>query len=89
MIIMFALNSGTIRNILLKKSMLWLGEMSFSLYLTHFIVILALVHLLYGRMNFILLLFLCLLTSVVTARGFFIVIERPSMNLGRKISRKL
>jgi peptidoglycan/LPS O-acetylase OafA/YrhL len=86
-VIVFGMNSEAFRKFLLRKPLLGLGEMSFSLYLTHFIVILALMHGFYGKINYSLLLIACLVASLLFSRLFFIAVERPSMNLGRRVSR--
>jgi peptidoglycan/LPS O-acetylase OafA/YrhL len=61
--------------------------MSYSLYLVHFIVLLVLVHVFYGKVNITVLLSLFLVSSLAAARIFFIAVERPCMNLGRKLSK--
>ncbi|MFZ0304868.1 MAG: acyltransferase [Terracidiphilus sp.] len=85
--IVISLNSIRAGKILLSKPALWLGEMSYSLYLIHFVVLLVLVHLLYGKLNITLLLFICLIASLAVARVFFVAVERPCMNLGRRLSK--
>jgi peptidoglycan/LPS O-acetylase OafA/YrhL len=85
--IVFALNSARVGKILLSRPVLWLGQMSYSLYLVHFIVLLVLVHVFYGKVNITVLLSLFLVSSLAAARIFFIAVERPCMNLGRKLSK--
>ncbi len=85
--IVFALNSDRVSKLLLSKPARWLGEMSYSLYLIHFVVLLTLVYAFYGKVNITVLLVICLLSSLAAARVFFIAVERPSMNLGRKLSK--
>jgi peptidoglycan/LPS O-acetylase OafA/YrhL len=87
--IVFALDSAAAGKILQSRPALWLGEMSYSLYLVHFIVLLVLVHLFYGKINLTILLLCCLLVSLAFARIFFITVERPCMNLGRKLSKRM
>jgi peptidoglycan/LPS O-acetylase OafA/YrhL len=85
--IVFAMNSDRVGRLLLNGPTRWLGKVSYSLYLTHFIVLLVLVHAFYGKVNILLLLFICLVTSLAVAQAFYVAVERPSMNLGRRLSK--
>ena len=85
-LIVFSLNSELCRRILLSRPVHALGEMSYSVYLLHFIVLLVLVHSLYGEAP-LLLIFVLYLVAVVSASWvFYRVVERPFMTLGRRIS---
>jgi peptidoglycan/LPS O-acetylase OafA/YrhL len=88
-IIVAAIHSNTLRRMLLQRWIVWLGEMSYSLYLTHFIVLLLMVHMLYGRVPLTLLLALYLPASFVLSRMFYVAVERPSMNLGRRLCHRM
>jgi peptidoglycan/LPS O-acetylase OafA/YrhL len=85
--IVFALNSARVGKFLLSGPTRWLGKVSYSLYLTHFIVLLVLVHAFYGKVNITLLLFICLVVSLAVAQVFFAAVEKPCMNLGRTLSK--
>ena len=64
-----------------------LGRISYSLYLTHNIVILALGHLLYGRVSDPALIVLMMATSIAAAEVFWRTVEAPSMRLGQRLTR--
>ena len=85
-LIVLSLNSGTIKRVLLWGPVKALGTMSYSVYLTHFIVLLTLVHLLYGRLPLIAILGLSLAATLVVSAACYRLVELPSMNLGRRLS---
>jgi peptidoglycan/LPS O-acetylase OafA/YrhL len=64
----------------------FLGEVSYSLYLWHFVVVLYCVHLLYGKLPLLVILCLALILSIAVSSFSYRWIEKPSMNLGRKLS---
>lgn len=73
---------------LLKISMLkFLGSISYSLYLIHPIVLLAIVHLFGNEMRLKFLIPVVVITSILVATFMYKLIEIPSMKLGRQISK--
>jgi peptidoglycan/LPS O-acetylase OafA/YrhL len=64
----------------------FLGEVSYSLYLWHFVVILYCVHLLYGKVPLWTILCLSFVLSIAVSRCSYLWIELPSMAIGRKLS---
>ena len=85
-LIIASMNSPLLKRILHWPPIHWLGEMSYSLYLLHFVVLLYCVHLLYGKIPLPVILLLTLLLSLVVSRLSYRYIELPSMNLGRRLS---
>lgn len=63
----------------------WLGKVSFSLYLTHLLVLLSVFHLLNGKLPAAYLFLIVIAASLLIAEVFHNLVERPSMKLGRKI----
>lgn len=63
----------------------WLGKVSFSLYLTHLLVLLSVFHLLNEQLPFWVLLLVVISFSLIFAEIFYLLVEKPSMRLGRKI----
>lgn len=63
----------------------WLGKVSFSLYLTHLLVLLTVFHLLHDRLPILVLVLIVIPTSLVVAEVFYRLVEQPSMQLSRKI----
>lgn len=87
-LIVFALAWPRMRALLAWKPVRLLAEMSYSLYLLHFVVLLAGARLLYGHMPLPLLLLLCLIVSLAVARCAFVWVERPGIRLGRSVSER-
>jgi peptidoglycan/LPS O-acetylase OafA/YrhL len=85
-LIVICLNSPSCKRILHWPPIHFLGEISYSLYLWHFIVLLFCVHLLYGKMPLWVIISLALVLSILVSWCSYIWIEKPSMNLGRKLS---
>lgn len=80
-----SLNSAWLKRILSWSPILFLGKMSYSLYLWHFIVMLYCVHLLYGRMPLGAILGLTFVVSLLVSWGSYRWIELPSIAAGRRI----
>ncbi|EST12766.1 acyltransferase family protein [Sporolactobacillus laevolacticus] len=87
-LIIFALNSKRLRAILKIKPLLFLGKISYSLYLIHPIVLLLFVHLLYGLIPLPLILISIPITAISIATIMHRLIEVPSIQLGKLLSRK-
>jgi peptidoglycan/LPS O-acetylase OafA/YrhL len=64
----------------------WLGKVSYSLYLTHNIVLLAVVHLLFGRVGGSTLLLVVLVASLFAAAIAQRCVETPAIQLAARIS---
>jgi peptidoglycan/LPS O-acetylase OafA/YrhL len=64
----------------------WLGKVSYSLYLTHNIVLLAAVHLLFGRVGGSTLLLVVVVASLVVAAIAWRLVEAPAMRLAARVS---
>lgn len=88
-LIVFSLNSAPLRRILFWPPIHALGKMSYSVYLLHFIVMLLLVHLLYGRIPLLPILMLCLVVTIAVSWAFYRYVEMPSISLGRRLSGRL
>jgi peptidoglycan/LPS O-acetylase OafA/YrhL len=83
------LNSDRARALLRNPVLQWLGRVSYSLYLTHLMVLLALVYTLYNVLPMWLILLLVLTVSLVTAEIFNRWIEMPSARLGKRMADRL
>lgn len=66
----------------------WLGQISFSLYLVHVIVLMLAVHLFYGILDDLCLTFIIMITSLGVAQLYYILIERTSIILGSFLAGK-
>jgi peptidoglycan/LPS O-acetylase OafA/YrhL len=87
--IIAALGSDKIKNFLTLKPFLFLGKVSFSLYLYHNVVLYALIYLLFGKINLVAIYFISFTVTIIVSYIFWYVIERPCIRLGKLISIKL
>jgi peptidoglycan/LPS O-acetylase OafA/YrhL len=85
-LMIISMNSASCKRVLSWRPIHFLGEVSYSLYLWHFVVILYCVHLLYGKTPLWVILCLALVLSITVSWCSYRWIEVPSMNLGRKLS---
>jgi peptidoglycan/LPS O-acetylase OafA/YrhL len=66
----------------------WMGRRSFSLYLMHVPVLLALVNVLNLQKPHFALIFLYVPFTVLLTEGFYRAVERPMLNLSRSVKKK-
>ena len=74
------------RSVLENKLLLWLGRISYSLYLSHVVVILTLGNLLHRIVPISWLLIAIFPVALVLASGLFRFVERPAISLGHKLA---
>ena len=86
MLIVFAINNRPFHRFLTSRSIHYLGERSYSLYLIHGTILFAFIHTLMGRVRLDLLLLLYLVTTLLVTEIFYRLIERPTMQLGRRLT---
>ena len=67
---------------------LWLGDISYSLYLIHLPVLMSMLYLLYGHVSLIWIIALSFPAMLIAGHFMHYLIERPSMKLGRKLTRR-
>lgn len=85
-LMIIGINSALCKRFLSWGPIHFLGEISYSLYLWHSVVLLFCVHLLYGRIPLLAILCLFLVLSIPVSWLSYRWIEVPSMNLGRRLS---
>jgi peptidoglycan/LPS O-acetylase OafA/YrhL len=87
-LIVLALNTEVVQRFLSRPTLLWLGKISFSLYLTHAIVIQVVVRILHGKVPLYgsLLLASALILPVAFAAFYFV--EEPTLRISRSIGKK-
>ena len=68
---------------------LWLGKVSYSLYLIHVPILIAAAHLLIGTMPMIQILALAGATALCASEIFYRLIELPSIKIGRLMAEKI
>lgn len=71
------------------KPLVWLGERSFSLYLIHVPLLLAIVHGFAGKMPIGFILVAALAACLVGAELFWLFIERPAITASRSAGRRI
>jgi peptidoglycan/LPS O-acetylase OafA/YrhL len=86
--IMLAINGGAVHAVLERQPLAWLGKVSYSLYLTHNIVLLAVIHTLFGRVGATMLLTVVVAACLLVAGLSWWLVEAPAMWLGRVVSRR-
>ena len=88
-LLLAASQSTRIRHILHHPMVLRLGEVSYSLYLVHMIVLLAIVHSYWGRVSMLAMLPVMISCTYIGAELFHRCIELPTIKLGRRLERTL
>ncbi|KFM99023.1 acyltransferase [Bacillus clarus] len=86
LIILSALSSRLFSKLLLIKPVQFIGEISYSLYLVHPIVLLTTVHIFYGKTSVPLILLISFLFTMVVSVLCYKFIEIPSIKIGRKLA---
>ncbi|WP_282942335.1 acyltransferase [Paenibacillus sp. RC67] len=86
-IIVFAMYSATFTRILKNKGINFLGKISYSLYLVHLIVLFTCIHLLHSTLPIWIIYIICVIVTLVISSLMYFTIEKPSMNLGRFLTR--
>ncbi|MDR3547984.1 MAG: acyltransferase [Candidatus Pacebacteria bacterium] len=86
-LIVVSLSSSSIHRVLLWFPIRTLGTMSYSVYLLHYIVMLLLVHLLYGKLPLLVIFSFCIVVVLAVSRAFFLFVETPAIAMGRRLSQ--
>lgn len=87
--IILALSSDVFSKILLKRPLTYLGDISYSLYLIHVVVLFLMLNLFYLRMPLAVVLAAALALSLLTAHISYKYVEMPSIKLGKYLSRRI
>jgi peptidoglycan/LPS O-acetylase OafA/YrhL len=87
-LIVAALSSKIASQILLLKPIAFLGRISYSLYLFHFLIILGMVRLFDNILHLWLTLLMVLPISFLTATVAYYGLEQPSINLWKQLTSK-
>jgi peptidoglycan/LPS O-acetylase OafA/YrhL len=86
-IILFSLSLNTFSKFLLRKPIHFLGKISYSLYLYHCIVLFTITHLLFSKISIWVIWTLALIGSLLISSLSYFLIEKASINLGKKLTR--
>ena len=88
LLIWLALQPGLIQRVLLRPALVWLGTISFSLYLIHVPVLALLFNGLHDRLPPAAICALSIAVALPAAYLFYLFVERPAHRLARLIGRK-
>jgi peptidoglycan/LPS O-acetylase OafA/YrhL len=85
--IIYAIGSINLSSLLLKKPLIFLGKISYSLYLIHIIVLFSFMYLFYGSIPNVLIYLLTIFVSLLLSALSWRFIESPSIALGKRITK--
>jgi peptidoglycan/LPS O-acetylase OafA/YrhL len=85
----FALCSSAIQAALSRPVVRWLGKISYSLYLSHGVVLLLMINLFYPRVSFVEIVLICAPVSFLVATGLYSFVELPAIEFSRVMGRRL
>lgn len=85
--IVASLASTKLSSGLTHPGFVFLGKISYSLYLTHLVVMLTFAHALHGRLSNVMILSISFIGAIIVAAVCWFMIERPSMQLGKYLTR--
>lgn len=83
--ILLALSSKTFSSILKNKVLTWLGDISYSLYLVHALILLSFINTFYNKVDLILLVGLSFVVTLFVSHLMYKYVETPSIKLGRAL----
>jgi peptidoglycan/LPS O-acetylase OafA/YrhL len=83
------MRSETARSFLRHPALLWLGKVSYSLYLSHLVILLAAVYLLHNVLPMAAILALVVVLSLGAAQLLNRTVELPSSALGKRLAARL
>ncbi|MFQ6339866.1 acyltransferase family protein [Bacillus sp. AF62] len=86
-IIISALSNGIFSKFLLNKGLNFIGKISYSLYLFHFIVLAACIKMFYSVMPIAVILTLVFIISLIVSTISYYFIEIPSIKYGKTLAR--
>jgi peptidoglycan/LPS O-acetylase OafA/YrhL len=86
-LIVVALYSRTISAGLCNATPLWLGKISYSMYLVHGTVLYALAAMLGSRINHLMLFAIYLPAAILLSWGFYFLVEAPFTRMSRKVTQ--
>lgn len=84
-IIVLAIQWKAMQDAVAFKPFIWLGRISYSLYLTHFIVLEFFVRVLNGKVPLLVSVMIAFLTAFIVAEIFHRLVEAPAIGLSRRI----
>ncbi|WML51607.1 acyltransferase [Neobacillus sp. PS3-12] len=88
LIILLSLSSKAFSGLLLLKPIHFLGKISYSLYLVHPVILITMVHILFGTIPKQLILFISFIISLLVSWLCYKFIEKPAITLGKYLTKQ-
>lgn len=88
-LLILCIQSPSARRFLGRPALMWLGKVSYSLYLVHLIVLIAAVYVLHDVLPIALILALVTISSLVLAEVLHRYVEMPSNQLGKRLAKRI
>lgn len=88
-LIMLAISSSFFSKVLKNKLIIFLGKISYSLYLTHLTVLFASVHILYGILPMWIILLIVISFTLVVSSFLYYWVEKPAIKLGKFLTKNI
>jgi peptidoglycan/LPS O-acetylase OafA/YrhL len=88
-IIMCVVSFPRLQRALSLRPMLWLGDISYSFYLIHMPVLMSLIYLLYPFIPLEWIICLAMPLMLIAGHRMYLLVERPSLQLGRALSQRM
>ncbi|SDP05863.1 Peptidoglycan/LPS O-acetylase OafA/YrhL, contains acyltransferase and SGNH-hydrolase domains [Paenibacillus sp. yr247] len=85
--IILAISSYKVSKALTLRPLIFMGNISYSLYLYHSIVLLSITHLLFGKVNISIIWTLSLIITFIVAVLSYYFVEQPSIKLGKELTQ--
>lgn len=86
-LIAFAISPGVFSKLLNHKFVVYLGKISYSLYLCHLAILLSLIHWLYNKLPIGIICIMTVLCAFLISSLFHYLIEKPAITLGKYLTK--
>ncbi len=87
LLIMLAIADARFAAVLMRRPFLWLGRVSYSLYMVHLLVIYVVFRVLWERCSVLEMSVVVIMASLLAAEGVSRFVEYPMMGLGRRLAK--
>ncbi len=86
--ILIGLGDNSFNNFLSKKPLIFLGKISYSLYLYHSIVLFSLIYIIGDKVSVIIVFGVAIFLAIVLSTAAYYVVEKPSVRIGRRLANE-